>query len=37
VASAPYKGTAEEMQRERLLERLRQTFRPEFLNRIDMW
>jgi ATP-dependent Clp protease ATP-binding subunit ClpA/CHAT domain-containing protein len=32
---ATLKGTAEEMQRERLLERLRQTFRPEFLNRID--
>src|SRR5438132_2792750 len=32
---AGVKGTAEEMQRERLLERLRQTFRPEFLNRID--
>jgi ATP-dependent Clp protease ATP-binding subunit ClpA len=32
---ATMKGTAEEMQRERLLERLRQTFRPEFLNRID--
>jgi len=32
---ASLKGTAEEMQRERLLERLRQTFRPEFLNRID--
>jgi ATP-dependent Clp protease ATP-binding subunit ClpA len=32
---ANVKGTAEEMQRERLLERLRQTFRPEFLNRID--
>ena len=32
---ASVKGTAEEMQRERLLERLRQTFRPEFLNRID--
>jgi len=29
------KETAEEKQRERLLERLRQTFRPEFLNRID--
>ncbi|GAC1615048.1 MAG: hypothetical protein NVS4B7_07430 [Ktedonobacteraceae bacterium] len=29
------KGAAEEMQRDRLLERLRQTFRPEFLNRID--
>ncbi len=29
------KGTAEEMQRERLMDRLRQTFRPEFLNRID--
>ena len=32
---ATLKGTAEEMQRERLMERLRQTFRPEFLNRID--
>ncbi len=32
---ATLKGTAEEMQRDRLLERLRQTFRPEFLNRID--
>ncbi|MBE3561150.1 MAG: AAA family ATPase [Ktedonobacteraceae bacterium] len=32
---ASIKTTAEEMQRERLLERLRQTFRPEFLNRID--
>lgn len=32
---ASIKGTAEEMQHERLLERLRQTFRPEFLNRID--
>ncbi|HZO73617.1 MAG TPA: AAA family ATPase [Ktedonobacteraceae bacterium] len=32
---ASIKGTAEEMQRERLMERLRQTFRPEFLNRID--
>src|SRR6266699_2119612 len=32
---AGVKGTAEEMQRERLLERLRQTFRPEFLNRVD--
>jgi len=32
---ATIKGTAEEMQRDRLLERLRQTFRPEFLNRID--
>ncbi len=29
------KNAAEEMQRERLLERLRQTFRPEFLNRVD--
>jgi ATP-dependent Clp protease ATP-binding subunit ClpA len=29
------KGTAEEMQRDRLMERLRQTFRPEFLNRVD--
>jgi len=32
---ASIKGNAEEMQRDRLLERLRQTFRPEFLNRID--
>ncbi|GCE27256.1 hypothetical protein KDA_27400 [Dictyobacter alpinus] len=32
---ASIKETAEEMQRDRLLERLRQTFRPEFLNRID--
>ncbi len=32
---ASQKGTAEEMQRDRLLERLRQTFRPEFLNRVD--
>jgi ATP-dependent Clp protease ATP-binding subunit ClpA len=32
---ASIKETAEEMQRERLLERLRQTFRPEFLNRVD--
>jgi len=32
---ASMKGTAEEMQRERLMERLRQTFRPEFLNRVD--
>jgi ATP-dependent Clp protease ATP-binding subunit ClpA len=29
------KGTAEEMQRDRLMERLRSTFRPEFLNRVD--
>jgi ATP-dependent Clp protease ATP-binding subunit ClpA/CHAT domain-containing protein len=29
------KGTTEEMQRERLMERLRSTFRPEFLNRVD--
>ena len=29
------KGTEQEMQRERLMERLRETFRPEFLNRID--
>jgi ATP-dependent Clp protease ATP-binding subunit ClpC len=29
------KVTTEEMQRDRLLERLRETFRPEFLNRID--
>ncbi len=32
---ASIKNNAEEMQRDRLLERLRQTFRPEFLNRID--
>lgn len=32
---ATMKGTGEEMQRDRLLERLRQTFRPEFLNRVD--
>jgi ATP-dependent Clp protease ATP-binding subunit ClpA len=32
---ATVKGTAEELQRDRLLERLRQTFRPEFLNRVD--
>ncbi len=32
---ASIKSNAEEMQRDRLLERLRQTFRPEFLNRID--
>lgn len=32
---ASIKGTAEEMQRDRLMERLRETFRPEFLNRID--
>ncbi len=29
------KGAIEESQRDRLMERLRQTFRPEFLNRID--
>jgi ATP-dependent Clp protease ATP-binding subunit ClpA len=29
------KATTEEMQRDRLMERLRETFRPEFLNRID--
>jgi ATP-dependent Clp protease ATP-binding subunit ClpC len=29
------KNAAEEMQRDRLMERLRQTFRPEFLNRVD--
>ena len=29
------KGAVEDSQRERLMERLRQTFRPEFLNRID--
>ncbi|MGZ3627055.1 MAG: AAA family ATPase [Ktedonobacteraceae bacterium] len=32
---ANVKATGEEMQRERLMERLRQTFRPEFLNRVD--
>ncbi len=32
---ATIKANAEEMQRDRLMERLRQTFRPEFLNRID--
>ncbi|MBV9712591.1 MAG: AAA family ATPase, partial [Ktedonobacteraceae bacterium] len=32
---ASMKGTAEEMQRDRIMERLRDTFRPEFLNRID--
>ncbi|MDQ6661350.1 MAG: AAA family ATPase, partial [Chloroflexota bacterium] len=32
---AAMKGTGEEMQRERLLERLRESFRPEFLNRVD--
>ncbi len=32
---ASIKSNAEEMQRDRLMERLRQTFRPEFLNRID--
>lgn len=32
---ASVKETAQEMQRERLMERLRQTFRPEFLNRVD--
>lgn len=32
---AGIKSSTEEMQRDRLLERLRQTFRPEFLNRID--
>jgi ATP-dependent Clp protease ATP-binding subunit ClpA/CHAT domain-containing protein len=32
---ASSKASLEEMQRERLFERLRQTFRPEFLNRID--
>jgi ATP-dependent Clp protease ATP-binding subunit ClpA len=32
---ASSKEAVEEMQRERLMERLRQTFRPEFLNRID--
>ena len=32
---AGVKNNAEEMQRDRLMERLRQTFRPEFLNRID--
>jgi ATP-dependent Clp protease ATP-binding subunit ClpA len=29
------KATEQEIQRERMLERLRETFRPEFLNRID--
>jgi ATP-dependent Clp protease ATP-binding subunit ClpA len=29
------KSNGEELQRERLMERLRETFRPEFLNRID--
>jgi ATP-dependent Clp protease ATP-binding subunit ClpA len=29
------KGAVEDSQRDRLMERLRQTFRPEFLNRID--
>ncbi len=32
---ASMKGTGEEMQRDRLMDRLRETFRPEFLNRID--
>jgi ATP-dependent Clp protease ATP-binding subunit ClpC len=32
---ANVKATGEEMQRERLMERLRETFRPEFLNRVD--
>jgi ATP-dependent Clp protease ATP-binding subunit ClpA len=32
---AGIKGTGQELQRDRLMERLRQTFRPEFLNRID--
>ncbi|HEY4384412.1 MAG TPA: AAA family ATPase [Ktedonobacteraceae bacterium] len=32
---AGIKGTGQELQKERLMERLRQTFRPEFLNRID--
>jgi ATP-dependent Clp protease ATP-binding subunit ClpA len=32
---ANVKAAGEEMQRERLMERLRQTFRPEFLNRVD--
>ncbi len=32
---ANVKATGDEMQRERLMERLRQTFRPEFLNRVD--
>ncbi len=35
VGFRPGKNNEESMQRERLLERLRQTFRPEFLNRID--
>ncbi len=30
-----HKNAVEEMPRERLMERLRETFRPEFLNRID--
>jgi ATP-dependent Clp protease ATP-binding subunit ClpA len=29
------RATTEELQRDRLMERLRETFRPEFLNRID--
>ena len=32
---ANVKAVGEEMQRERLMERLRETFRPEFLNRVD--
>lgn len=32
---ASIKSTADEMQRDRLMDRLRETFRPEFLNRID--
>ena len=32
---ASIKGVEEEMQRDRLMDRLRETFRPEFLNRID--
>jgi len=32
---ASIKSTANEMQRDRLMDRLRETFRPEFLNRID--
>ena len=32
---ANVKAVGEEMQRDRLMERLRETFRPEFLNRVD--
>jgi len=39
ISSAPLgfhsEGTEEKKQRERLMQRLRETFRPEFLNRID--